>query len=288
MAMRSFLLASTTLTGLVAMLPAASAADLLGVPPVVVAAPTLPAVSAPNFKLGAFAGDFDREFGYGVTGAFSLPLSHDWGLQIDGMVGGADSALFYGVGGHLFWRDPSRGLIGAYGSYVGWDSENTISVADPIGGIADISGANVGKAGLEIEGYFNRISLTGFAGYQFGTLDGFAGRAGVSLYATDNLRLDLGVHYLRGPGTVGTLGLEWQPSAMNVSFFANGGVGADSYSYALGGIKLHLGVPAKTLIRRDREDDPQVTLPDDLFTAIGSAHCPAGTELIGGFCDGNL
>ena len=70
----------------------------------------LPAVSQTNGKLSAFGGSQDGGL-YGVTGSLTTPLGHDFGLQFDGMVGSGKDAAFYGVGGHLFWRDPARACL---------------------------------------------------------------------------------------------------------------------------------------------------------------------------------
>jgi hypothetical protein len=40
------------------------------------------------------------------------------------------------------------------------------------------------------------------------------------------------------------------------------------------------------LIRRHREDDPEIDLPNDLFQTI-RGRCPVGQTFVNGFCDGN-
>ncbi len=129
---------------------------------------SLPAVSQTNGKLSAFGGSQDGGI-FGVTGALTAPLGHDFGLQVDGMVGSGKGAAFYGVGGHVFWRDPAKGLLGLYGSYVSWGTSSTVSATSPLGGVADVIGADVGKIGIEGAAYLGRFSLEGLAAYQFGT-----------------------------------------------------------------------------------------------------------------------
>ena len=104
-------------------------------------------------------------------------------------------------------------------------------------------------------------------------------------YPTDNLRLDIGYRYLEGPGGSVTGGLEWAP-AENVTLFVAAATNA-SATTALGGVKVYFGAPSKSLIRREREDDPPNMLPDDLYTIVGGGYCPVGTHEINGFCDGN-
>ena len=41
----------------------------------------------------------------GFLAIISTSLSHRYGLQIDGVAGGSND------GAHLFWRDPSKGLV---------------------------------------------------------------------------------------------------------------------------------------------------------------------------------
>ena len=229
----------------------------------------LPAVSQLNGKVAAFGGSQDGGL-FGVTGSLTAPLGHAFGAQIDGMVGSGRSAAFYGVGGHLFWRDPAKGLLGLYGSYVSWDLHD--------GGT---NGANVGKVGVEGEAYLGRFTLEGLAAYQFATKTGFAGKAVVAYYPIDNLRFDGGVRYLEGPGAIGVVDAEWQPRiGSNWSLFASGSFG-DNYTQALGGLRYYFGDSGKSLIQRHRQDDPGNSLPDDLFTT----GCPTGTVFDGRRCD---
>lgn len=251
-------------------------------------AAALPAVSAPNGKIGVFTGSVGDDFTLGATGSFAIPLTQQWGAQVDGMVGSADSASFYGIGGHVFWRDPARGLLGLTASWVGWDASHALPVSYPSGGVMDITGADVGKVGVEGAAYLGRISLEGAAGYQFGSDTGFAGRATLAFYPTDDLRLDIGVVQLAGADAAFRGGAEWSPAGHAFSLFASGLARSSDNWSVFGGAKVYFGAGQKSLIQRHREDDPENLLPDDLYSVIGEAHCPAGTEQMAGFCDGNL
>jgi hypothetical protein len=237
---------------------------------------TKPAVSTINGKLGLFGGTLsDEEIG-GISGALAIPLGHRFGLQFDGMFGSVDDDPFYGVGAHLFWRDPSRGLIGAYASYVSWDASTTVAATDLEGGVRDIDGADVGKVGLEAEAYLGRISLEGLAAYQFGTEHGFAGKATLAYYPVDDLRLDISVRHLEGQGVSAGASAEWAlPAHSGLSLLADASVNDDSDWRALAGVIFHFGAGEKSLIRRHREDDPSIDLPEDLQVgAPGKSRCP--------------
>jgi hypothetical protein len=205
------------------------------------------------------------------------------------MVGSADSASFYGIGGHLFWRDPARGLFGLTGSWVGWNKSDTITLPfrlyDEVAQIQDVTGADVGKVGVEGAAYLGRISLEGAAGYQFGSDTGFAGRATVAFYPTDDLRLDIGVVQLAGADAAFRGGAEWAPAGHSFSLFASGLARSSDNWSVLGGAKMYFGAGQKSLIQRHREDDPENFLPDDLYSIVGEARCPPNGYEFDGYCD---
>ena len=206
-----------------------------------------PAVSQVNGKVAAFGGSIDGFTGYGVNGALSVPLGPKFGAQIDAMLGLANGDQFWGVGGHLFWRDPAQALIGVYGSIVDWYP----------------TGFRVNKIGGEIEWYHGPLTLEGFVAAQSGDFSGIAGGGTVVFYIHDNLRLDGGYRYLQGVGAIGSAGIEWQHEKSGLALFANGNWGSNGFSTVLGGVRFYAG-PPKTLIQRQREDDPPVPQPDDL------------------------
>lgn len=243
-----------------------------------------PAVSGVNGKIETFMGSAGGVFVPGLAGALSLPVGERFGAQIDGLLAASNDAGAYGVGGHFFWRDPARGLLGLYGGYV----YRGFGTAIEINGI-DVMGEDTGKVGFEGEAYMSNVSFEGFAGYQFGTNSGFAGKATVALYPNPDFRLDLSVRHIAGPGVIGSVGLEWQPSDSSVSLFADAGAGPNVGGYGLFGIKLYSGAGQKSLIQRHREDDPSIELPHDLFGIIGDGVCPPGVDLYdGSICDGAI
>jgi hypothetical protein len=126
MSIRKTLLNTTMLAGVVGgVLLGASpgrAADINVVPyykaPVL---PELPAVDGFNGKVEAWVGSINRASLYGYRGAFSVPLATQWGLQVDTSAGALQGRAFGSVAPHLFWRDPTRGLVGLYASHTYWD-----------------------------------------------------------------------------------------------------------------------------------------------------------------------
>jgi hypothetical protein len=98
------------------------------------------AVDGFNAKAGGYGGTLDDKIVYGGQGSFAVPLGCGYGLQADGLAGSFGDNSIYAVGGHLFWRNPSSGLLGLYGSYQRWDqfsgvNVNHISAASAINGL---------------------------------------------------------------------------------------------------------------------------------------------------------
>ena len=301
--LRSRLLVTSATIALMAVASgSARAADLpspapLPQPPVFT---TLPAVSAFNGKFDGGGGTFDgRKFGFS-TGAVSAPLGQSFGAQLDAIGGGGEAAGFIGGAGHLFWRDPSKGLLGAYGSLTHFAGDRLFTIGNvPSGGI----GARfLGRIAPEVELYFGRFSFEGQAGYQFSDAGrsfnlrrhnfdtrgrGFYSLADVVYYVTDDLRIALGHRFVVNRNAAAA-GLEYQlpfDTPFAVTLFAEGRFGEDHYRAAWGGIRIYFGDEKKTLIRRHREDDPRVRLVEEVLSqnrhgtrgaaATAASCCPA-------------
>lgn len=148
---------------------------------------SLPAVDSLNAKVAAFGGAVDGTGLYGGAGSVSVPLGYRFGLQIDGIVAGANldvggDASLAGTSGHLFWRHPSIGLLGLYGNYLH---------ADAFGGVDVFAG------GVEGALYLGRFTLEGVVGAEGGDVDTRVfDVAKFSYYATDNLKLSVGHTYV--------------------------------------------------------------------------------------------
>ena len=90
--------------------------------------PPMPAVDGINGKIDGYGGGANHTNGfYGGTGSLSVPLAQQWGAQFDGGVGSDEGIGWLGGAGHLFWRDPSIGLLGAFGSDSHWNGIDIVN-----------------------------------------------------------------------------------------------------------------------------------------------------------------
>jgi hypothetical protein len=250
----------------------------------------LPAVDGPNGKVDAFGGVINSDTVYGVGGSFSAPLSNrQWGLQVDAAVGSLDQRAFGTLAPHFFWRDPRRALFGFYGSFTNWDQFDGVYLAQVAG---------------EGEYYVGRFTLQGVLGVEFGNtvtsitppmsgggpgtsaghingaFDGhtrFFDQINLKYYFQDNWSAYVGHRYL-GEKNALALGTETAMplgNGMMGSLFVEGRIGEDNYNGIWGGVRLYFGNHDKTLIRRQREDDPNTwdTL-HSLLNASGGSSTP--------------
>jgi len=216
------------------------------------------AVSQPNLALigqgdyltghDSHSNDFMGEGGIEGT----VPLGHSFGFQADGGIG---SDSYYGVGGHLFWRDPNWGLIGGFASDESLDS------------------IKMQRYGGEAELYLDRLTISARAGGQSGDIkDGAFGKLDLSFYATDSFAIRAGVE--TSPHvTFGHAGFEFQPAAESMpglSLFADGSVGEGTR--ILFGIKFHFGEPGASLMYRDRHEDPLTSIFNDIPLVAALKH----------------
>ena len=233
-----------------------------------------PAVAQTNFKLDAGGGEVASQgLGY-LQGSFSAPLGHSFGLQVDGAAGDWDHKSFGSVSGHLFWRDPSEGLFGLYGTYLA-SGVPDLRIFDVGSGTVTTSGhSSLYRGGAEAELYLGQWSLEGRVGFEGEAIGGthFFDRANVAFYPGDDFRLAVGQIYT-GDRDHGSLTAEYQVSdRLGLTLFAEGVTGDHSTS-VFGGLRFYFGDPGKPLIGRQREDDPGVSIPEDLLgIAAGVKH----------------
>ncbi len=260
------------------------AADIAVPPPVFT---QLPAVDGINGKVEGFGGGAALRGqspglfggvgtpwrgGAGAAASISAPLTPSLGVQIDGIAATTFGRPYLGAAGHVFARDPARGLFGAYGSVAHFGVGNTTQ----------------GRIGVEAEGYLGVFTISGLLGAETGrrspgapifgaTPFGFVFLPGgrrqathffdkidLSVYAMDNLKLSVGHRYTNRLHAA-AFGAEYLlpvGGATGVSLFAEGRVGERRYAAVLGGLRVYFGNSAKTLIRRHREDDPVNHLAD--------------------------
>ena len=162
------------------------------------------------------------------------------GAQVDIGAGDLDGDGFFGVGGHLFMRDPSSYLLGIHGQYI------------------DLSGEDIFRIGPEAELYLDNITLSAMAGFEdvesFDT-DDFVAQVEAAYYINDNFKLYAGYrHFL--PIDAGAIGFEFQPESLPGSVFVDAMVGSDDYVSVMGGLRFYFGADDKSLKARQREDDP--------------------------------
>ncbi|MGI9416141.1 MAG: hypothetical protein ACR2PM_20895 [Hyphomicrobiales bacterium] len=229
---------------------AAMAADFDSPPP----AGSEPAVSEPNGKISVQGGfrdedNIDSEAIGKANGSFSLPLGHSFGAQADGWIGVGDERTFGGVGGHLFWRDPSIGLLGVTGSYGFVDYDNNPD-------------EELGRIGGEGELYLDQLTFAAAAGYQFGDSDVDEGgyvSGEVRWYLSPDFLLYGGAEYDPEREGIGRAGVEFQPGLAGfpgLSLFADGMAGDNDFAQVLFGVRYYFGSP-KSLVDRHRKDDPK-------------------------------
>jgi len=207
----------------------------------------MPAVSAPNGKVDVNTGNYDGTTGGAlVNGSFSLPLTHAYGLQVDGAAGEMIHENYNGLGAHLFWRNPAQGLVGVIAS------------------TNDLHGVDLSRIGAEARAYLGDFTV----GVKGSRQNGDAARGDVarvegSWYATDNLVVEA---YSERAASVmmNKFTVEWQPQTLNIpglSFFASTSVGGHEYDSTVIGARYYFGTN-KSLKNRHRQDDPESLVPD--------------------------
>jgi hypothetical protein len=277
---------------------AASAADLAAYPNAP-ASTYGPAVSGFNGKLDGYGGTVGNRSIAGATGSFSVPLASPYGLQLDGNLGSLDGSRFGAVGGHWFWRDPSRALLGIYGGTTFWDR---------------FGGLNVSHIGGEGEYYLGPITIQGVAGVEFGnsasrttttttsipppqfsttttSIEGFSiktrffDRINLKYYFNDDVSAYVGHRFLGGKNAL-ALGSEFAlplGGGMMGTAFVEGRIGEGDNHGIWGGLKLYFGPTDKPLIARHRRDDPDNWTTDTAFSLLGNQ---TGSSATTPFCIG--
>jgi hypothetical protein len=205
------------------------------------------AVSGVNGKVGYLGGNMDGDYGNNVFGSFSLPVATNLGFQGDGLYTHVSDVDFTGAGGHLFWRDWDKGLLGVTGGFVHGD------LLDSAAG------------GVEGEYYLGRLTfLAGFGAAHIGydtsvpfidtSVTDFYATAGLRYYLLDDLMFGASYFHLFD-NELGVGQIEYQTPIHGLSLFAEVAVGEHDYEHALIGAQFYLG-KSKSLIRRHREDEP--------------------------------
>jgi hypothetical protein len=203
----------------------------------------VPAVSGLNGKLegaGGYIEDLDEGGRYHGVGTLSFPLGCLLGAQLDVGGGDLDGTDFWGVGGHLFIRDPESYLLGVHAQYI------------------DLDGFDIFRIGPEAEFYFGNFTLSAFAGLEDAESldDDLIADIEAAFYITEDFKISGGYRRFLEIDA-GAIGFEFQPSiGFPVSLFADAMVGSDDYTSVMGGIRIYFGGDDKSLMARHRQDDP--------------------------------
>jgi hypothetical protein len=239
----------------------------------------LPAVDGFNAKIDGYGGGANHISSlYGANGSLAIPLAQQWGAQIDGGVGSFNSSGTSFGAGHVFWRDPSVGLLGAYGSYSQWNGTSTALIPR--------TALSIGRYAAEGELYWGRWTLGGIVGYEnvrfnipavvaglptFSIPNRFFDAVHGSYYVTDDFKFSIGHIYTMGRNAL-TLGSEYGfalGGGRMASLFADGIIGETGLYSARGGLRIYFGQHDKTLINRNRQDDPNQSDALDLAIWAG-------------------
>lgn len=222
------------------------------------------AVDGFNARLSAFGGVTVDERAAGGTLGLTTPLGGDFGAQTNLNVLGVDQDAAFAGTGHLFWRRPQIGLIGVFGGYANRSDtfENSFY-----------------RVGGEGQYYLGRLTLDAAAAFEESrntagvTDDDIYVRAGVTYYLTDDFSASVGYRRFGGDDFAAG-GVEYQVVSgkrAGLSLFGDARVSVDEtedFSLLAGG-RIYISSP-KSLIARQREDDPQLytTFDDVLFGEV--------------------
>ena len=312
MSLRDLLL-STTILSMAGTAPLTLAVAQSAAPP--------PAVDGLNGKFEALGGGFATQNIAGGAGSVALPLQGGFGVQIDGALG-AFGGHTIGVGaGHLFWRDPHVGLGGLYLEHTEW---------------ARYTGVHLTRGGFEGEYYWGQFTAGGIVGLEAGNdathilthtttttapiLGGgtttttvvtqtpvlqesnrFFDHVSLAYYPVENWKASIGHVYTGGKNSLALTTEYAMPIAPGImaSLFAEGRIGEGRNNYGgWGGIRFYFGQHDKTLMARQREDDPGLDWVPDSLTGIAQSigsttsgtntthSCPAGETFLNGSCTG--
>lgn len=233
---------------------AASATVLLAAAFTFTPAQAEPAVSGINAKVTAFggggdiAGNGDRGTG-GIAASVTAPLMLNLGLQVDGAFARLGGDNFYDTGAHLFWRDPTIGLLGVYAGFAHIDG---------------FGGQDFGRVGAEAHRFLGNLTLEGTLGARFGDVANRAyGSAKIQYYPIDNLMFSGGYEY--EGRNFGTLGAEYQLTSRNgmgLSLFADSQISNRDNFLVLGGLRIFFGGDDSLISRHRRQDPSNYVMPD--------------------------
>ena len=227
----------------------------------------MPAVDGINFKASVVSGVIGGYANHMFLASVSTPIPYfsQFGVQVDAGIGNYRSGYTSAASAlHIFWRDPSVGMIGIYGDY------------------AYVNPEHAGRMGGEFSWYNGPWTVDVFAGVQFGqyVLTEFVDEVDLTYYFNSNFKGSVG-HRLISRGHVANLSFEYMPelgASNGWSIFGEVEAGEDDYYAGWLGLRYSFGTSsAKSLIERDRQADPIVRIPRNLasVTRCGDIQDPA-------------
>ena len=214
----------------------------------------------------------------GATGTITVPIGHSFGAQIDLGSGAFGNSALGAAAGHLFWRDPDKGLIGAYGDGLLLGDKVGAGVWTAAGEFEAYLGKFTGRAILGVQGAgYYRAGLSPFEVYSYGgrsaftVPDYFTDIVSATFYPIDDLALSVGHIYSFGrnavTGEVEYLLPQFRGGNIAPSAFVSAAYGWNNSSNIMAGIRIYFGNHDKTLIRRQREDDPVAKVSSKVSSA---------------------
>lgn len=229
----------------------------------------------------------------GAMGTISVPIGHSFGAQIDMGSGAFGNSPLGNATGHLFWRDPDKGLIGAFGSGLLLGERVGRGAWTAAGEFEAYLGKFTGKAILGVQGSSAyRAGLSPFEVYSYGgrsaftSPDYFTDIVSATFYPIDDMALSVGHIYSFGrnavTGEVEYLLPQFRGGNIAPSAFVSASYGWSNSSNIMAGIRVYFGNHDKTLIRRQREDDPAAHMYNCPSVSQGGAGGKGGAGGRGG------
>ncbi len=279
---------------------------------------------------GALAGDWpskDWSAQYGGVASVVFEINDNYAIQFDGMLAAQNNAFVSGLTSHAYWWDSKKGLLGFYGSgeyraqnggesllQLGLEGDYYLkqitlsgivgaeTQADPQRASVATSGYNGGSYGYGCNQYYG-CGIGAMVGSNLYEMDDFYphffqqtrvfDHLEFAYYPIEDLKLSVAHEYSGGMNSA-VLDSEYlfrTGSGIAPSVFAEVSLGQGGNDSFLMGVRIYFGEEDKSLINRQREDDPTTHMRRTLETysnlhsqhgpAMTSATAPAGTVVPG-------
>jgi hypothetical protein len=199
----------------------------------------------------------------GAIGTVTVPIGHQFGAQIDLGSGAFGNRANGSAAGHLFWRDPDKGLIGVYASGIYSTRAGGSTMWNTAGEFEKFIGNWTGKALVGVQGFGFNTAYTPFFGesYNLSQPDRFFDKVSISYYPIDDLALTIGHIYSKNTnginGEIEYIMPQFRGGEVAPAVYVTATYGWNNSSNIMAGLKVYFGNHDKSLIRRHREDDPQ-------------------------------